>query len=511
MKFFVRFKKDAAGEIQSAEITRERVAAGVRTRFAPSPTGFMHVGNVRSAIYAWLFALKHGGSFILRIEDTDKEREVEGAIGHIMETLKWLGIKWNESIDVGGPYGPYIQSERLDIYRTYAHRLLVAGHAYPDPYTEEEVEVLRKRAEEEKRPFLYREHRPETTNEWDGKTPLRFRVPEVKRSAWHDLIMGDLTAGEEALDDFIMIKSDGYPTYNFAHIVDDIEMKITHVMRGQEYVSSTPKYLAVYEALGVPPPVYATLPHILGTGGQKKLSKRDGAKDLLQYRDEGYLPEAMLNFLALLGWHPSGDEEVLSKEDLIREFDIERVQKSGAQFDEQKLLHLNREWLRRLSDTEYATRGGLIDAVRVGEEDTDDRMILKAVTILKERAYTFTEAKAMLGGELAGLFSAPTLSKEVLLAKESPNAPGSTKAHLEAFLGLLGSIQDEQDVESIKGILFPYADGISKEDGGRGAALWPLRYALSGQERSPDPFTLIWLLGPAESRARIRTALGILG
>lgn len=518
MRFFVKFKKDKNGEFESAEVTRRRPApAGVRTRFAPSPTGFMHVGNVRSAIYAWLFALQHGGSFILRIEDTDKEREVEGAIGHIMETLKWLGIKWMESIDVGGPYGPYIQSERLDIYNAYARKLIGAGHAYPDPYTEEEVEALRAKAEEEKRPFLYREHRPDHIDEWDGKAPLRFRVPVIKRYEWHDLIMGELSAGEEALDDFIMIKSDGYPTYNFAHIVDDIEMKITHVMRGQEYVSSTPKYLAVYEALGVHPPLYATLPHILGVGGQKKLSKRDGAKDLLQYRDEGYLPEAMLNFLALLGWHPTeipgaeNEQEVLSTEDLLREFDIERVQKSGAQFDEQKLLHINREWMRRLSDTEYAIRGGLIDAVKVGEEDAGDRMILKAITILKERAYTFDEAKAMLAGELAGLFSAPTLSRDSLVAKESANKPGSTKEHLQSFAERIGGLSDDMDAEAIKATLMPYADSIPKEEGGRGSALWPLRYALSGQERSPDPFTLIWILGMAESLSRIQTALGILG
>lgn len=521
MNFFVRFKKDKNGDFESAEIGRTPVAAGVRTRFAPSPTGFMHVGGIRTALYAWLFALQHGGAFILRIEDTDKAREVEGSIGHIMESLKWLGIKWMEGIDVGGPYEPYLQSARVGLHHDYARRLLLAGYAYPDPYTEEQVDEFRKKAEDEKRPFLFRDHRPDTIDEWDGKTPLRFRVPEIKRYEWHDLIMGDLSAGEEALDDFILLKGDGYPTYNFAHVIDDIEMKITHVMRGQEFVSSTPKFLSLYDALGVTPPIFATLPPILGEGGTKKLGKRDGAKDILEYRDEGYLPEAMMNFLALLGWHPTekkdaeGDQEVLSLEDLLREFDIERVQKSGAQFDEQKLLHINREWMRRLSDTEYAIRGGLIDAVQVGSEDPHDRMVLKAVTILKERAYTFDEAKAMLAGELSGLFSAPTLSKDILIAKESPNAPGSTKAHLEAFLGLMQGLTEgaegEWNADSIKAVLMPHADSISKEDGGRGAALWPLRYALSGQERSPDPFTLIWLLGIDESMARIRTALGILG
>ncbi|HEX8994305.1 MAG TPA: glutamate--tRNA ligase family protein, partial [Candidatus Paceibacterota bacterium] len=199
------------------------------TRFAPSPTGFMHVGGVRTAIFAWLFARKHGGRFLLRIEDTDKEREVAGSIEHIIESLRWLGITWDEGPDVGGPYGPYLQSQRLDIYKKYARILIEKGYAYPDPYTEEEVAAFRAKAEEEKRPFLYRDHRPETFGTWDGTKPLRFKVPAIKRYAWVDLVRGELSAGEEALDDFILIKSDGYPTYNFAHIVDDKEMGVTHI------------------------------------------------------------------------------------------------------------------------------------------------------------------------------------------------------------------------------------------------------------------------------------------
>jgi glutamyl-tRNA synthetase len=282
----------------------------VRTRFAPSPTGFLHVGSARTALFAFLYARKHGGQFILRIEDTDKGREVEGAIGHIMESLKWLGIEWDEGTDVGGPYEPYLQSERLPSHTEYARKLISAGFAYPDPYTEEEVEAFRKLAEAEKRPFLFRDHRPDTFMEWDGSTPLRFKVPTVKRYTWEDAVMGTLSAGEEALDDFILIKSDGFPTYNFAHVIDDIEMKVTHVMRGQEFVSSTPKFLSLYEALDTAPPVFVTLPPILGEGGNKKLSKRDGAKDILEYREEGYLPGAMVNFLALLGWNPGGDREL---------------------------------------------------------------------------------------------------------------------------------------------------------------------------------------------------------
>ncbi len=475
----------------------------VRTRFAPSPTGFLHVGSARTALYAWLYARKHNGKFVLRIEDTDKEREVEGAIGHVMESLKWLGIQWDESIDIGGPYEPYVQSARLESYRSYAHRLVDAGFAYPDPYTEEKVEALRASAEAEKRPFLFREHRPETMSAWDGASPLRFKVPEVKRFTWEDAVMGTLSAGEEALDDFILMKGDGYPTYNFAHVVDDIEMKITHVMRGQEFVSSTPKFLSLYEALGEVPPVFVTLPPILGEGGAKKLSKRDGAKDILDYRREGYLPEALVNFLALLGWSPGGDQEFFTPYGLIEAFDIDRIQRSGAQFDEDKLRHLNREHLRQLSDEAFITRGEL--------HAPDDSRLLKAVPLLKERAYTFSEAREMLDGELSCLFATPTLAPQALLAKEPTERPGATKQALTDVLELLTSLPPQLPSEAVKMALMPLADAAEAlGKGGRGAVLWPTRYALSGQERSPDPFTLISILGIEESSSRIRAALAIL-
>ncbi|MFZ1987680.1 MAG: glutamate--tRNA ligase [Minisyncoccia bacterium] len=468
----------------------------VRTRFAPSPTGYMHVGGVRTALYAWLFARKHDGQFILRIEDTDKEREVEGSIGHIMESLKWVGIEWDEGPDIGGPYEPYIQSARLESYRTYATKLIEKGYAYPDPYTTEELDAFRKKAEDEKRPFLFRDHRPETVEEWDGSQPLRFRVPEIKRYEWHDLVRGPLSAGEEALDDFILMKSDGYPTYNFAHVVDDIEMHITHVMRGQEFIASTPKFLSLYDALGVTPPVFATLPPILNEEGNKKLGKRDGAKDLLEYRAEGYLPEAMVNFLALLGWHPEGNEEILSVGQLISLFDISKVQKGGARLDDDKLLFLNQEWMRKLSDEEYAVRGSF-------EIDSTMR---KIIPLLKERAHTFGEARDMLTGELASLFSKPVPKRELLVSKEPQDSPGSTKEYLKHLADLVGTLSTEPSVEDAKDAIMSYA-----EQEGRGAVLWPLRYALSGQERSPDPFTLIYILGREEAISRLHTALGILG
>src|SRR3989338_11280969 len=365
----------------------------VRTRFAPSPTGFMHVGNVRTGLYAWLFARKHGGSFVLRIEDTDKEREVEGAVGHIMECLKWLGIEWDESIDSGGPYEPYIQSERLPIYRKYAKQLLEAGFAYPDPYTETDVDEFRKQAESEKRPFLFREYHPDLIQEWNGKSPLRFKTPIIKRYEWEDAVLGKLSAGEEALDDFILLKGDGYPTYNFAHVVDDIEMKITHVMRGQEFVSSTPKFLSLYDALDQRPPIFATLPPILGEGGNKKLSKRDNAKDILEYRKEGYLPEALVNFLALLGWHPSGNEEIFSLGAFIEEFDMRRVQKAGAIFSEEKLQWINGEYLKRLSEDEFMKR--LAPILTARNITASDHFVKRVAMAERERAKPLGEGVAL--------------------------------------------------------------------------------------------------------------------
>lgn len=476
----------------------------VVTRFAPSPTGFMHVGGVRTALYAWLFAKKHNGRFILRIEDTDKEREVAGSISHIIESLQWLGIDWDEGVDKGGPHVPYLQSERLDLYRSYAHKLIASGHAYADPYSENELEALRSNAEGEKRPFLFRDHRPENSELWDGTKPLRFRAPTIKRYEWDDLVRGKLSAGEEAVDDFILIKSDGYPTYNFAHIVDDIEMEVTHVMRGEEFISSTPKFLSLYEALGVTPPAFATLPVILGPGGKKKLSKRDGAKDILAYRSEGYLPEAFVNFLALLGWNPGTEQEFFSKEELIQAFDIGRVQVSSAGFDETKLKSINQHWMRQLSTEDFISRGSL--------EANDPRKLHLAVPLLKDRAQTFTEARDMLTKELSCLFIEPSLSKDTLLAKELPGRSGMTKNALVDLLGVIQSLpQGDLSADAIKTRIMPLADTEeTKGRGGRGAVLWPLRYALSGQERSPDPFTLISILGSKEAISRIQKAIGIL-
>ena len=320
----------------------------------------MHVGGVRTALFAWILAQQSKkatgeGTFILRIEDTDKVREVEGSITQIESSLEWLGLYWDEGIEEGGPHEPYKQSERLDIYKEWAQKLIDAGRAYADPYTPEEIDAFRQQAKAEKRPFLYRDHRPENPPEWDGTQPLRFRS-EPKPYQWTDAVMGELSTGEDAIDDFILIKSDGYPTYNFCHIVDDALMGVTHVLRSQEFVASTPKFLNLYEALGVDRPVLATLPFVMAIDGKKKLGKRDGAKDILEYAKEGYLPEAMLNFLATLGWNDGTEKEVFTPQELIDAFSLDRVQKSPARFDEQRLLWLNGQHIRALSLDELYSR-----------------------------------------------------------------------------------------------------------------------------------------------------------
>lgn len=320
----------------------------VRTRFAPSPTGFMHVGGVRNALFAWLLARHTGGQFIFRLEDTDKNREVEGSAQHIIDSLRWLGLDWDEGLEIGGKFGPYKQSERLDIYKEWGRKLIAKGRAYADPYSAEEVQKFREQAKANKKPFLYREYRPENPPEWDGSQPLRFKS-EPKDYTWHDAVMGDLSAGSEAVDDFILIKSDGYATYNFAHIIDDLLMECTHIIRSQEFVASVPKYLNLYEALKIEAPIMATMPLIMGPDGKKKLSKRDGAKDILDYAREGFLPETLINFIATLGWNDGTEQEIFTPQELIEKFSLDHINKGGARFDEQRLLWMSGQHIRQLS------------------------------------------------------------------------------------------------------------------------------------------------------------------
>jgi glutamyl-tRNA synthetase len=339
----------------------------------------MHVGNLRTGLFAYLVARHANGSFILRLEDTDKKREVEQSADHLLKCLKLLGLQYDEGFDIGGPYAPYKQSDRLALYKEWGQKLVTAGRAYADPYAPEELQAFREEAKANKKPFLYRNRRPENPPLWDGTRPLRFKS-DPKSYNWHDEVMGDLSTGPEVIDDIILIKSDGYPTYNFAHIVDDAEMKITHVIRGQEYISSQPNYLNLYEALGVTPPVFATTPHILAPTGGKKLGKRDGAKDVLDYVREGILPEALLNFIASLGWNDGTEQEIFSKEELIKGFTLDRVQRSGARFDEQRLVWMNGQWIRKLSlDELYSRTANFWPESATNARDEDKRQVLSLV------------------------------------------------------------------------------------------------------------------------------------
>ncbi len=360
----------------------------VRTRFAPSPTGYLHVGGIRTALFAWLVARQNNGQFILRLEDTDKNREVEGSGDHIIESLNWLGLDWDEGPDKGGEHGPYKQSDRLDVYKKWAQKLIDSGRAYADPYSPEEVQAFREEAVKNKRPFLYRNHRPENPPEWDGARPLRFKS-NPKTYSWHDKVMDDLSTGPEVIDDFILMKSDGYPTYNFAHIVDDAEMKISHIIRGQEFLASTPNYLNLYEALGLTPPIMATMPHVLGPSGNKKLSKRDGAKDVLEYRKEGYLPEAINNFLASLGWNDGTEQEIYDIKELIEKFDLSKVHKSGARFDEQRLLWLDGAHIRALSVDDLYKK--VSDFWPDDAKNYDDSYKKQVLGLVQERLKYFAE------------------------------------------------------------------------------------------------------------------------
>lgn len=371
------------------------VDKAIRTRFAPSPTGFLHVGAARTALFAWLVARQNQGQFVLRIEDTDQARGVTGAEAHIIESLRWLNLLWDEGPNTPQqPFGPYRQSERLDIYKKWAQRLIDAGRAYADPYTPEEVQGFREQAQKAKKPFLYRDHRPNNPPEWDNVMPLRFKS-EPKPYAWHDEVMGDLSTGPEVIDDFILIKSDGFPTYNFAHIVDDAEMRITHVIRGQEFLASMPNYLNLYEALELELPIFATMPPILGPDGKKKLSKRDGAKDILEYREEGYFWQAMQNFLASMGWNDGTEDEIFSEDELIKKFRLDRVQRSTAVFDEKRLLWMNGARIRNMPTEDLYKR---LSDPKPGfwpseafQSQFDEAYRISVLELIKERLKFFSE------------------------------------------------------------------------------------------------------------------------
>ncbi len=440
----------------------------VVTRIPPSPTGRLHIGTARTALFNYLFAKHEGGTVIFRSEDTDRARSKKEFEDEIVAGLSWLGLSWDSFSR---------QSERGARYNELLEQLVREGKAYVsrEPAKDDpsrEVEVIRLK---------------------NPGTSITFA----------DLVRGDITFDTAELGDFVIARSLTDALYHFSVVVDDMDGGVTHVIRGEDHISNTPRQILIQEALGAARPAYAHLPLILDEK-RAKLSKRSGtAVSMADYQAEGFLPEAIVNYLALLGWNPGTGEEYFSLEQLVEKFSLEGVQKGGASWDRTKLLSVNQHWLRKLSEDEFIAQGDF--------GTSDPVMLRKVVPLLKDRAHTFGEAADMLAGELSGFFSEPELDKDKLLAKEPTDRPGLTILALEALLEAVKALPDAASVEGVKEALMPLADAEeAKGKGGRGGVLWPLRYALSGQERSPDPFTLVALLGKDEAVKRIGKAIGIL-
>lgn len=477
----------------------------VRTRFAPSPTGYMHVGGIRTALFAWLVARQNKGSFVLRLEDTDKAREVAGSDQHIMDCLKALGIDYDEGPDIGGEFAPYRQSERLGRYQEWAQQLIDSGRAYADPYTSEEVDSFRQEARNSKQPFLYRDHRPENPPVWDGTQPLRFKS-DPKSYNWHDEVMGDLSTGPEVIDDIILIKSDGYPTYNFAHIVDDAEMEISHIIRGQEFLASTPNYLNLYEALGIARPMLATVPHILGADGNKKLGKRDGAKDMLDYIKEGYMPETLLNFIATMGWNDGTEQEVFSVEELIEKFSLDRVQRSGARFDDRRLQWLSGSHIRSLDI--YTLCDAIKDYWPKSSHGAPEDYKSKVASLIQERLKYFTEVPVLT----EFFFSEPKAENVRDLFNDQKNKQLKKLTNEEKYAQLVAAQKTLQDSDfSLADIDSRLNALLSELDTKPGILFSIIRIAISGSPASPALFDTLAVLGKEKSMNRIKQGLELLG
>ena len=347
----------------------------IRTRFAPSPTGFLHIGSVRTGLFSWAYARRHGGKFILRIEDTDLERSTEASVNAILESMKWLGLDWDE--------GPFFQMKRLPRYKQAAEQLIAAGHAYPCWATKEELEELRTRQRQNNEKPRYdgrwRPERAKGLKKPEGVKPvIRFRTPEEGEVGWNDLVKGPISFPNKELDDLVILRADGVPTYNFGVVVDDLDMEITHVIRGDDHVNNTPRQIHIFNALGKPLPAFAHLPMILGADGER-LSKRHGAVSVLQYREDGFLPEALNNTLARLGWS-HGNEEVFSREKLVEWFDFAHVSRSPAKFDAEKALWMNQQYIKRTDDAQLALLLAPFLDAKAGPP------LEKVVALLKDRA-----------------------------------------------------------------------------------------------------------------------------
>lgn len=475
-------------------------AKPIRVRFAPSPTGPFHLGSARTALFNWLFARKNGGIFILRIEDTDKERSAKEFENQILDSLSWLGIVWDEGPDSGGDYGPYRQSERVQIYKKYLEKLLEEGKAYYCYCTPEELAEERNAMETEGLPPKYSGHcrnlksPPFDDAQGKSKSPqvIRFKMPEVEVE-FKDIIRGRVLFDSSLFGDIVIAKDPETPLYNFAVTVDDHLMQITHVIRGEDHISNTPKQILLARAMEFMEPHFAHLPLILSKD-RSKLSKRYAETSLLSYKEQGFLPEALDNFLALLGWHPTDDREVFLLPELVSEFELKRVQKSGAIWNQEKLLWLNGEHLKKLPAGRIAEL--LIQLFPDKNLDKNQQFLERAVDVARDRMKTLKDF-----WDYASFFFELGDYAPSLLVWQS-DAPEKT---VEVLSGSREAISSLEEPLSREGVLAAIEDLISGL--GRGSVLWPLRVAVSGRAASPDPLDIIPVLGKEESLKRIDAAL----
>ncbi len=491
----------------------------VRTRYAPSPTGFPHIGNYRTALFEWLTARHSGGQFVLRVEDTDRKRLIPGSMEAIMEGLRWLGLEWDEGPDVGGPYGPYLQSERLDTYLGYAEQLVRQGDAYYCYCTEERLEEMRREQEARKEPTHYdrrcRYLSPEerAANEAEGKAKVvRFAAPVDGQTTYHDFLRGDITFDNATIDDMILLKSDHYPTYNFANIIDDHLMDISHVMRGEEYISSAPRYAQVYRAFGWEEPVVVHVPLVLAPD-RSKLSKRHGAWPLLEYRDLGYLPEAICNFLLLLGWSYDGEREFFTLDEMVEVFDESRIGTSPAIFDRSRLDWFNGIYIRKMTPQQLTDRAlpfllaGLPEEARkAAEADLD--YVGRVLVLDQERIKTLLDVPALTSYFFV---EQPEYDASLLLGKNMDASKGFTT--LKQLIPLLAdetAWTHDALLAALDGVVTSHGFVRRKSDGtevpDRNPVFMLVRVAVSGRTQTPGLPEMLAVLGKDRVLKRLEIA-----
>lgn len=480
-----------------------KMSGKVRTRFAPSPTGYMHIGNLRTALYTYLIAKKNGGDFILRIEDTDRERYVEGAVEVIYNTLRQAGLKWDEGPDIGGDYGPYVQSERMGMFKEYALKLVENGNAYYCFCDKDRLDEVRKIQEASHIPPMYDRHcrdlsKEEVEEKLAAGIPyvIRQKMPLEGTTTFHDEIYGDITVENSTLDDQILIKTDGMPTYNFANVVDDHTMGITHVVRGNEYLSSAPKYNLLYEAFGWEVPVYIHCAPVM-KDHTTKLSKRNGDASFEDIVAKGYLPEAVVNFIALLGWAPKGEEEIFNLDELAENFDLSGISKSPAIFDPVKLKAVNAAHIKKLSSEKFLELALPYIKQSVKREDVDMNLL---AAMIQSRTELFTDIPEMIDF----IDALPEYDTAMYCHKKMKTNEETSLEALKAALPVLESL-DVWTEEAVHKALF---DLIAKLEVKNGWLLWPVRTAVSGKQFTPGGgVELCHLLGKEETLSRIRRGI----